>query len=55
MLYNYLSFPICTADGRIIKLGRERFEAPEALFTPSLIDSEKSGMADMVFEMIQDA
>ena len=42
-------------DGRIIKLGRERFEAPEALFTPSLIDSEKSGMADMVFEMIQDA
>ena len=42
-------------DGRVIKLGRERFEAPEALFTPSLIDSEKSGMADMVFEMIQDA
>jgi Actin len=42
-------------DGRVIKLGRERFEAPEALFNPSLIDSEKSGMADMVFEMIQDA
>lgn len=42
-------------DGRVIKLGRERFEAPEALFTPSLIDSEKSGMADMVFEMIQAA
>lgn len=42
-------------DGRVIKLGRERFEAPEALFNPSLIDSEKSGMADMVFEMIQSA
>lgn len=42
-------------DGRVIKLGRERFEAPEVLFNPSLIDSEKSGMADMVFEMIQDA
>jgi len=42
-------------DGRVIKIGRERFEAPEALFNPSLIDCEKSGMADMVFEMIQDA
>eukprot|EP01038_Epipyxis_sp_PR26KG_P011319 gene11319-15182_t len=42
-------------DGKVIKLGRERFEAPEALFNPSLVDSEKSGMADMVFEMIQDA
>lgn len=42
-------------DGRVIKLGRERFEAPEALFTPSLIDCEKSGMADMVFELIQAA
>jgi actin-related protein 2 len=30
-------------DGRVIKLGRERFEAPEVLFNPSLIDSEKSG------------
>lgn len=42
-------------DGRVIKLGRERFEAPEALFSPSLIDSEKAGMADMLFEMIQSA
>lgn len=40
-------------DGRVIKVGRERFEAAEALFNPALIDSEKSGMADMVFEMIQ--
>lgn len=42
-------------DGKVIKIGRERFEAPEALFNPHLIDSEKSGMADMVYEMIQDA
>ena len=28
-------------DGRVIKIGRERFEAPEALFNPSLIDCEK--------------
>lgn len=42
-------------DGRVIKIGRERFEAPEALFSPHLVDCEKSGMADMVFEMIQEA
>ena len=28
-------------DGQVIKVGSERFEAPEALFTPSLIDVEK--------------
>lgn len=42
-------------DGKVIKVGRERFEAAECLFNPSLVDSEKNGMADMVFEMIQDA
>lgn len=42
-------------DGRIIKVGRERFEAPEALFNPSLIDVESSGLSDMVFDMIQSA
>lgn len=46
-------------DGRIIRLGRERFEAPEALFDPSLVDVENfqggGGMADMVFNVIQDA
>lgn len=42
-------------DGKVIRIGRERFEAAEALFTPSLVDSEKPGMADMVFEMIQAA
>jgi len=42
-------------DGRVIKLGRERFEAPEALFDPSLIDVESRGMGHMVFDMIQPA
>ena len=40
-------------DGRVIKVGRERFEAPEALFQPNLIDVEGDGMADMVYNMIQ--
>lgn len=42
-------------DGREIKVGRERFEAPEALFSPHLIDVEGAGLSDMVFDMIQDA
>ena len=42
-------------DGRVIKLGRERFEAPEAMFDPSLIDVEAKGMGHMVFDMIQSA
>lgn len=42
-------------DGRVIKVGRERFEAPEALFNPALIDVEGKGMSDLVFDMIQDA
>jgi actin-related protein 2 len=42
-------------DGRVIKIGRERFEAAEALFNPSLMDVESAGLADMVFDMIQAA
>lgn len=42
-------------DGREVKIGRERFETPEALFNPSLIDCESPGLSDMVFGMIQDA
>jgi len=42
-------------DGRVVTCGRERFEAPEAMFNPSLVDCEQRGMSDMVFEMIQDA
>eukprot|EP00457_Paulinella_chromatophora_P010849 gb/GEZN01010967.1/.p1 GENE.gb/GEZN01010967.1/~~gb/GEZN01010967.1/.p1 ORF type:complete len:277 (+),score=59.58 gb/GEZN01010967.1/:243-1073(+) len=42
-------------DGRVIKLGRERFEAPEVLFQPSLIDSEMPGTGHMLFQMINEA
>ncbi|KAH7465684.1 Actin- protein 2 [Phytophthora ramorum] len=42
-------------DGRIVRLGRERFEAPEALFDPNLIDVEGAGLSDMVFDMCMKA
>ena len=48
-----LEEPYTLPDGRVIKLGRERFEAPEPLFDPSLVDVEAPGLGDMVFEMIQ--
>lgn len=47
--------PYTLPDGRVIKVGQERFEAPEALFNPSLIDCEQKGMGDLVFDMIQEA
>ena len=40
-------------DGRHIRVGAERFMAPEALFTPELIDKEGDGISDMVFKCIQ--
>jgi len=44
-------------DGRVIRIGRERFEAAEALFNPDLMDveSKTGGMSEMVFRMIQEA
>ncbi|CAM9616895.1 unnamed protein product [Chrysoparadoxa australica] len=33
----------------------QRFEAPECLFNPSLLDCEQHGMAEMVYDMIQSA
>jgi len=42
-------------DGRIIKIGAERFEAPEALFNPNLVDIETPGMGDLVFDCINKA
>lgn len=42
-------------DNSVIKIGRERFEAPEALFDPNLVDAPGEGMSDMVFNMIQKA
>jgi len=41
-------------DGRVIKIGPERFQAPEALFTPELIDMEGDGLSGAVFRCIQE-
>ena len=37
----------------MVKLGGERFEAPEILFQPHLINVEGAGMAEMLFNTIQ--
>ncbi|QRW16812.1 actin [Rhizoctonia solani] len=42
-------------DGRTIKIGAERFEAPECMFQPHLVDVEQPGVAEMLFQTIQSA
>ena len=42
-------------DGRVIRVGSERFEAPECLFQPHLVDVEQPGLAESLFTMIQSA
>ena len=42
-------------DGRVIKVGAERFEAPEALFNPHLVDVEGKGLGELVFSVINGA
>ncbi|CAD6574145.1 MAG: Arp2/3 complex subunit, actin nucleation center [Alectoria sarmentosa] len=42
-------------DGRVIRLGSERFEAPECLFQPHLVDVEQPGIAEFLFNTIQAA
>jgi actin-related protein 2 len=39
----------------VIKVGSERFEAPECMFQPHLVDIEQPGVAEMLFETIQNA
>jgi len=39
-------------DGRVIRIGRERYMAPECLFTPALIDHECPGMSEALFNVI---
>lgn len=39
-------------DGTTILVGRERFEAPEILMNPMLIENDRPGMADMVYDCI---
>lgn len=42
-------------DGRQVKVGGERFGAPEALFQPHLINVEGVGVAELLFNTIQAA
>jgi len=42
-------------DGRVINIGGERFQAPEVLFEPHLIDVEGAGMAEQLFNCINKA
>ncbi|KAJ5067078.1 actin [Anaeramoeba ignava] len=39
-------------DGRIIKIGKERFRCSEALFQPSLIEIEEKGIHEMIYDSI---
>lgn len=54
-LFFHSYFFVKLPDGRVIKVGGERFEAPEALFQPHLINVEGSGIAELVFSTIQAA
>lgn len=40
-------------DGRIIKVGAERFMAAEIMFRPELVDIEAPGISENVFNCIQ--
>ncbi|KAH8926182.1 Actin/actin-like protein [Atractiella rhizophila] len=40
-------------DGRVIKVGSERYEAPECMFQPHLVDVEQVGCAELIFNTIQ--
>jgi len=40
-------------DGRVIRVGSERFEAAECLFQPHLVDVDQPGIAELLFNTIQ--
>jgi actin-related protein 2 len=42
-------------DNTLISVGRERFEAPECLFNPMLIDVESVGISDLIYESIAES
>lgn len=39
-------------DGEVVKVGRERFLAPEILMNPSIAGIEHDGCGEMVFKSI---
>ena len=51
LIFSVLQLP----DGRIVKVGGERFSAPEALFQPHLINVDGVGVAELLFNTIQAA
>ena len=54
-VHYYLIFFFKLPDGRVIKLGGERFEAPEILFQPHLANCEGVCIAELLFNTIQQA
>ncbi|OMJ10886.1 Actin-related protein 2-A [Smittium culicis] len=42
-------------DGRVIKVSSERFQAPECMFQPELIDVETPGVAELLLNTVQEA
>eukprot|EP01132_Coremiostelium_polycephalum_P009235 gene9235-11315_t len=42
-------------DGRVIKVGSERFQASEALFQPALVDVQSGGVHEQLFDCITKA
>ena len=48
-------FGLQLPDGRTVKVGGERFGAPEALFQPHLINVDGVGVAELLFSTIQAA
>jgi actin-related protein len=51
---NALEMSYKLPDGQVIKIGKERFECPEALFQPSLLgqESDDGGIHELVHESI---
>ena len=44
--------PYTLADGRVIKVSGERFEAPEVLFQPFQLGIEGKGLSELIFDTI---
>lgn len=54
-MFRFISSPVQLPDGRQVKVGGERFGAPEALFQPHLVNVEGAGVAELLFNTIQAA
>ena len=65
LVESYTVFPLCCPsviaqahllqlpDGRTIKVGSERFEAPECMFQPHLVDVDQPGVAGKAISLPQ--